>query len=83
MGCRLRAHRLGRGHEVPSDFEHVPGAAYDSHASRREHEPVKWVRGGLVLKAGRSLYRSTLGSRVIDQKRKIDPNVYRSPTGAH
>jgi len=31
---------------------------------------VKWFRGGLVFKAHRLLYHSTLGLRVIKKKRK-------------
>ena len=35
---------------------------------------VKRFRGGLVFKAHRLLYHSTLGLRVIKKKKKVDPN---------
>jgi len=38
---------------------------------------VEWLRGGLVLKAHRLLYHSTLGSRVIKKKKRVeDLNVF-------
>jgi len=37
------------------------------------HRNVKWFRGGLVFKAHRWLYHSTLGSRVI--KKTEDPEI--------
>ena len=42
---------------------------------------VKWFRGGLVCKAHRPLYHSTLGSRVMKQRRRgtLDPSPSSSP----
>ena len=34
------------------------------------HSPVKWFRGGLVCKAQRLMYHSTLGSRAIQKQKK-------------
>ena len=36
---------------------------------------VKWFRGGLVFKAHRLLYHSTLGSRVIKKKKQYPPTA--------
>ena len=33
---------------------------------------VKWFRGGLVFKAHRLVYHSTLGWRVIKKKKKVE-----------
>ena len=38
--------------------------------SRLLDTSVHWFRGGLVLKAHRLVYHSTLGSRVIKRKKK-------------
>jgi len=37
----------------------------------RHHVNVLWYRGGLVFKAHRLLYHSTLGSRVIKKEKKF------------
>ena len=41
---------------------------------------VQQFRGGLVFKAHKLLYRSTLGSRVIEKKMKLTPVEYLAPT---
>ena len=44
---------------------------------------VKRFRGGLVFKAHRLLYHSTLGLRVIKQRRRHPPSTHPCPTLAH
>jgi len=69
-------------HLVPDSDRHVPplGAFPEQptlrpvHATASEHQGknshVKRFRGGLVFKAHRLLYHSTLGLRVIKKKKK-------------
>ena len=37
---------------------------------------VKWFRGGLVFKAHRLLYHSTLGARVTKKKKKFETDDF-------
>ena len=62
QGC----HRLIEGGDRPMEGGHVPMQGGD----RRRN--VKWFRGGLIFKAHRLLYHSTLGSRVTKKKKVID-----------
>ena len=66
---RWRKHALRRSHPVP----HTPlrpGGVSCTHAKPRNEERF---RGGLVLKAHKLSYHSTLGSRVIKKKREQSP----------
>ena len=49
----------------------VWGAGAHPRHRGRQHRDVDWFRGGLVFKAHRLLYHSTLGSRVIKRKKRL------------
>jgi len=44
---------------------------------------VKRFRGGLVFKAHRRLYHSTLGLRVIKKKREMTESAHHQPLDQH
>ena len=61
--------------EVPQQ----EGCAVVEHSGR--HRNVRRFRGGLVFKAHRLLYHSTLGSRVIKKKKKAPCIANRAESG--
>ena len=45
------------------------------HASVAPNRNVQWFRGGLIFKADRLMYHSTLGLRVIKEKKVTSSGV--------
>ena len=72
--CKRKTRRSPRQNLSESEANETPVARISCfqclHGCRVLHRNVQRFRGGLVLKAHRLLYHSTLGLRVINKKRK-------------